>query len=264
MKPCSLWCIIVACFLLPLFVLWAQERTLEYRYVKGQELTYKRTVRMQAESAASPEGQDDGVFEQIYVLRVEDVTRDGSAKITLRLDSAALWKKGERFDIPPADTLRKVSVQCVISNVGHLLEVETPDTSHFMQETFLSDILVGLANRPALSGTVQEVGSSWKEDKEVHLTHARVSVKARAAVTSRYVRNEQYRGIDCARIEYSAVLTISNSRVGTMKGTLWFARATGQLIREAVERDVTTYTMAQNERVQWRIKEEEVIEQIGQ
>lgn len=87
-------------------------------------------------------------------------------------------------------------------------------------------------------------------------------VKARAAVTSRYARNEQYRGTDCARIEYNAVLTIGTARVGTMKGTLWFARATGQLVQETVERDATVYTTRQGKRVQWRIKQEEAIEKV--
>lgn len=256
------WCMVILCFLVLSSAVWTQERALAYRYRKGQEMTYKRTIHLQAESAVNPEGKDDDVFEQVYHLRVEDVTQDGSAKMTLRLDSAALWKKGEPLNLPPADSLRSVSVQFSISNVGHLLEVGTPSSSNVVQEAFLSDILVGIANRPALSGIVQEVGSTWKEDKEVHVAHARVSVKARAAVTSRYVRNELYRGIDCARIEYSAVLTIGTSRVGTMKGTLWFGRATGQLIREAVEWDVVVYTVDQKQRVQWRIKEKEVVEKV--
>lgn len=242
---------------------WTQERALVYRYVKGQETTYKRTIHLQAESAANPEGKDDDVFEQIYTLRVEDTRADGSAKMTLRLDSAALWKKGQPIVLPPADTLRTSSVRFTISHAGHILEIGAVEASDNFQETLLNDVLIGLSNRPALSGIVQEVGSTWKEDKEIHITHARMSVKARAALTSRYVRNEQYRGIDCARIEYSAVLSTGTARVGTMKGTLWFARETGQVIREAVEREVTAYAVNQGERVQWRIKEEEVVETVS-
>jgi hypothetical protein len=263
MKQHIRWCTAILYLLLVPNVVWTQERALSYRYIKGEETKYQRTIRLQAESAANPEGKDDEVFKQIYTLRVEDVLGDGSARMTLRLDSTALWDKGKPVDLPPADTLRNQSVQFSISSVGHLLELEAVDAADAMHEALLSDVLIGISNRPALSGIVQEVGSTWKEDKEIQITHARVSVKARAAVTSRYARNELYRGIECARIEYNGILTIGTSRVGTMKGTLWFARATGQLIREAVERDVAVYTMRQGERVQWRIKEEEVVEQVG-
>jgi len=262
MKRGMCWYLAVVVFLPMSNLVWAQERALAYRYVEGQEMTYQRTVRLQAESAASPEGKENSVLEQVYVLRVEQVAQDGSARMTLRLDTVALREGGKLLDLPPLDTLRSISTRLTISNLGHLLEVENPNTQHAELEAFLNDIVIGITNRPALTGIVQEVGTTWKEDKEVQITHARVPVRARAAVTSRYARNEPCLGIDCSRIDYNGILTIGNARVGTMKGTLWFARATGELMREAVVREAVVYTRRQGEQIQWRINEEEVIEHI--
>lgn len=104
-------CTAVLCLLLTANGAWTQERALAYRYAMGQETKYQRTIRLQAESAANPEGKEDAVFMQTYILRVEAVQGDGSARMVLRLDSAVLWQQGKLVDLPPADTLRNVSVQ---------------------------------------------------------------------------------------------------------------------------------------------------------
>lgn len=242
---------------------WSQEYRLVYKFAKGQTMNFKRSYRVQEEAQSLPNGKSVTVAEITYALRVDDVGSNGEARMTLSLQSVEKTVDGMQDSTVQDESLRQATIPMVMSKRGQVLNYTLPRNIGSGAANFLDAFMLDFNVEGSIPGMMQEVGSTWHENLSLQLPYAQAIVSLTTDMKSIFVRVENYRGVDCARIEHSGILLSNGAKSGFLQGISYFGYAAGKRIKHSTEIDLSLLVPAKEGRMQMRIKQSRTVDALN-
>jgi hypothetical protein len=233
--------------------LHAQESMLAMKYSVGQTLKYKLTSNTQHEGSMFPGGRLETLGHLYYTLNVTEVDNEGTATVTFTQDSIQYWENSEKVPYEAGDALNGVPITMWFSNRSILVDAIFPENMSNETYAYLDGLVKDFASEPPLPGRPTGVGAEWKNDLAVYFIYAESSVKTSNDVKSKYVRKENFRGRETARIEYSGNLILEKQKVGFVSGTMHYSPRDGKVLRISSKTDATFYATVRGGRAQMRV-----------
>lgn len=263
LKPRFFLCIsLLLC--LSINVSLAQEKALKYRFTPGEILKYRIITNSVLEGSVIDRGKVEVSMLLYYTLTVKEMNKEGTATVTFKQDSVLYSEDKKETPFPSAQAMKGIPVTVQISNRGILLDWQYPP--ELQQETvgMFDQLFKLLATEPPLPGTTVEVGEIWKNDITFYFSLLGSIVKSVSSVTSKYVRQERFKGTPCARIEYSGILEGSKGqRGGTVHGTTYVAHGNGKKLRSTQEVEASIYFKSPQGAVQVRVHSNQTVEALN-
>ncbi|MCI0707620.1 MAG: hypothetical protein L0Y80_09075 [Ignavibacteriae bacterium] len=232
---------------------FAQEAMLAYKYAAGQKLRYKVTSTTLREGSMFPGGRVEHVIHLYYTFSVTAVDKEGTATVTFIQDSISYSENSQVIPYDAAEQLNTKPITMWFSNLGMLVDANFPDDLSKEAAAYLDGLINDFNSEPPLPGRARGVGAEWKNDLLVYFILPEGSVRASNAANSQYVRKEQFRGRECARIEYAGKLLMGSQRIGLVSGTIHHSLNDGKILRVSSKTDATLYVTMSGGRAQMRI-----------
>ena len=245
--------VLVVLFILFAQTVFGQESMLACKFTVGQHLRYKITQNSLLEGGMFPGGRREIITHTYYSLDVTSVDKEGTATVTFTQDSLVFWGNGELMIDEASSSLNGVLMTMWISNRGIILDVDYPKDMSDEASQYLDGLMKDFAAKPPLPGRAVGVGAEWKNDLSVYFIYAFGTAKATNSVTCTYARKENFRGKECARIEYGGNLLSNKQKAGYASGTILLSLREGRVLRVSSKTDVTMYMDVRGGRAQMRV-----------
>lgn len=250
--------LLVVLLLLCTQFLFAQESMLAMKYSVGQSLKYKVASSTLHEGGVFPGGRLETVVHLYYTLNVTEVDNEGTATVTFTQDSIVYWENSERVPYAAAEPLNGVPITMWFSTRGILVDAVFPNDMSKETAAYLDGLIKDFGSEPPLPGGSRGVGAEWKNDLSVYFIYVGNTVKTSNSATTKYIRKENFRGKECARIEYKGNLMTDKQQVGQASGTIFHSIGQGKILQVSSKTEAKLYVEVRGGKAQVRFMNTQV------